>query len=100
MRSRDTVAERPDDAVAQLEMESKTSIPVPEPQLSKRDTASPKTESRWNTRNLALRLAADIASAASAAALVAPLISIIDKYAFLCSPPLPPAPFAHPRHKC
>lgn len=34
---------------------------------------------KWNTKNLALRLAADAISAASAAVLVAPLISIIDR---------------------
>lgn len=75
MGSRDTVAGRPGESVAQLNM-------VPETQLSnKRDTAPPtSSESKWNTKNLALRLAADFASASSAAALVAPLISIIDKY--------------------
>lgn len=87
MGSRDTVAGRPEDSVAApLKMDSKTSLPIPEstPQLSnKRDTAPSKNESRWNTKNLALRLAADFASASSAAAFVAPLISIIDKY--VCS---------------
>ena len=34
----------------------------------------------WNTKNLGLRLAADFVSSASAATLVAPLITIIDKY--------------------
>jgi hypothetical protein len=33
----------------------------------------------WNTKNLALRLGADFISAASAAVLVAPIISIIDR---------------------
>ncbi len=33
----------------------------------------------WNTKNLGLRLAADAVSAASAAALVAPIIAIIDR---------------------
>ncbi|KAK4152340.1 hypothetical protein C8A00DRAFT_34981 [Chaetomidium leptoderma] len=46
-------------------------------------TTAPKTGSspaaKWNTKNLALRLGADIISAASAAALVAPIISIIDR---------------------
>ncbi|KAL2018226.1 hypothetical protein VTK56DRAFT_1133 [Thermocarpiscus australiensis] len=34
---------------------------------------------KWNTKNLALRLGADLISAASAAVLVAPVISIIDR---------------------
>lgn len=33
----------------------------------------------WNTKNLGLRLASDAISAASAAALVAPVVSIIDR---------------------
>ncbi|KAK9774702.1 hypothetical protein SCAR479_08522 [Seiridium cardinale] len=33
----------------------------------------------WNTKNLGLRVAADFASAASAACLIAPLISVIDR---------------------
>jgi hypothetical protein len=36
----------------------------------------------WNTRNLGLRLCTDLASAASAAVLVAPLITMIDKFVF------------------
>ncbi|ROW14060.1 hypothetical protein VPNG_04180 [Cytospora leucostoma] len=41
--------------------------------------AALEPESKWNTKNLFSRLAADFASAASAASLVAPLISIIDR---------------------
>ncbi|KAK3400023.1 hypothetical protein B0T20DRAFT_468320 [Sordaria brevicollis] len=37
------------------------------------------TTSKWNTKNLGLRLGADLVSAASAAVLVAPVISIIDR---------------------
>lgn len=33
----------------------------------------------WNTKHLGLRLCADLASAASAAVLVAPIITMIDK---------------------
>ena len=33
----------------------------------------------WNTKNLGLRLASDFVSGASAATMVAPLITIIDK---------------------
>ena len=36
---------------------------------------------KWNTKNLASRLGADLVSAASAAILVAPIIAIIDRYA-------------------
>jgi hypothetical protein len=43
--------------------------------------AEPTTEARkWNTKNLGLRLAADAVSGLAAAILVAPLITIIDKY--------------------
>ena len=63
------------DTVSQLSMETK---PVA---LSKAPA-----ETKWNTKNLAFRLAADFASAASAASLVAPLISIIDRYVL----PIPP----------
>ncbi|KAG9779478.1 nucleic acid-binding protein, partial [Aureobasidium melanogenum] len=38
-----------------------------------------KSTSLWNTQNLGLRLCADVASAATAAALVAPVITAIDK---------------------
>ena len=41
-----------------------------------------KTQNRkktWNAKNLGLRLGADAVSASSAAALVAPVISIIDR---------------------
>jgi hypothetical protein len=40
---------------------------------------APKLET-WNTKNVGLRLCADAVSAASAAVLVAPLVSIIDRY--------------------
>jgi hypothetical protein len=51
------------------------------------DEMQHQTTKTWNTKNLGLRLGADAASAASAAALVAPVISIIDRYGpFLPSP--------------
>jgi hypothetical protein len=34
---------------------------------------------KWNTKHLGLRLCADFAGAASAALLVAPIITVIDK---------------------
>jgi hypothetical protein len=44
-------------------------------------TAMAKSKTtQWNTKNLGLRLGADLVSAASAAVLVAPIISIIDRY--------------------
>ena len=43
------------------------------------DDMSHKIQDRWNTKNLGLRVASDFVSAASAAASVAPVISIIDK---------------------
>lgn len=59
----------------QLELEPKTSLPLPASQLERKGAA----ETRWNTKNLLLRLASDAASAACAATLIAPLISIIDR---------------------
>lgn len=41
------------------------------------------TETNYNTKNLLPRLATDALSAASAAVMVAPLITIIDKYVLL-----------------
>lgn len=35
---------------------------------------------RWNTQNLSKRLGVDVACAATAAGLVAPLITIVDKF--------------------
>jgi hypothetical protein len=63
----DQGGEKPHDPVSQLKIETKS------------DAAS-SLETKWNTKNLAFRLAADLASAASAAVLVAPLISIIDRF--------------------
>lgn len=37
-------------------------------------------EKKYNTKNLGLRLAADATAAASAGVLVAPIITMIDKY--------------------
>lgn len=44
------------------------------------ELAEPKV---WNTKNLGLRLATDFTAGFSAAVLVAPLITIIDKYVIL-----------------
>jgi hypothetical protein len=45
---------------------------------------------KWNTKNLSWRLGADMVSAASAAVLVAPIISIIDRYHPHASVPVTP----------
>lgn len=48
---------------------------------SKPPTTQIASKRTWNTENLGLRLSSDLLSAASAGALVAPVISIIDRYA-------------------
>ncbi|KAI0021632.1 hypothetical protein F4780DRAFT_737121 [Xylariomycetidae sp. FL0641] len=53
-----------------LPLDTKRSMPVEMPS---------KLQPPWNTKNLGLRLAADLTSAACAASMVAPLISIIDR---------------------
>lgn len=69
---------KPGDPAGQLRLEPKQ-ISLTKPQLERKDVAS-TVKTRWNTKNLGLRWAADIASASCAAGLVAPLISIIDRY--------------------
>jgi hypothetical protein len=65
-------------------------IPGPDPKTtidtsSKTMTRTPKVVEplkeprKWNTKNLGLRLASDFTAGASAACLVAPIITIIDK---------------------
>ncbi|KAH9888155.1 hypothetical protein F4778DRAFT_785977 [Xylariomycetidae sp. FL2044] len=53
------------------------SIPVPRKEAVKMSTT--QVQRQWNTKNLGLRLGADLTSAACAASMVAPLISIIDR---------------------
>ncbi|KAJ3495486.1 hypothetical protein NLG97_g3365 [Lecanicillium saksenae] len=50
-------------------------------------TTAPKPR-QWNTKNLGMRLGADVVSASCAAGIIAPLIAFIDKYASV-SPPIP-----------
>lgn len=66
---------KPGHPVSQLEMDPKTHIP----QVARKDGAT-KAEVKSNTKNLAYRMAADLVSAAAAASMVAPIISIIDRY--------------------
>ncbi|KAL2153654.1 hypothetical protein VTH82DRAFT_4809 [Thermothelomyces myriococcoides] len=54
-------------------------LPKPAPTMgSEAKTGSTRIE-KWNTKNLALRLGTDLISAASAAVMVTPIISIIDR---------------------
>ena len=71
---------RPGEPAGQLKLEPQqlSLTTQKKPQLERKDVAS-TVENKWNTKNLALRWAADIASASCAAGLVAPLISIIDR---------------------
>lgn len=63
-----------------------TQIPVKADAMTMEETVTPAEfkkdladKGSWNTKNLGLRLASDFAGAASAAVMVAPLITIIDK---------------------
>lgn len=47
---------------------------------NKMEPIGKSTASSWNTRNLGLKLGADFTAAAAAGALVAPIITIIDRY--------------------
>ena len=49
-------------------------------------TTSISTSSKWNTKNLPSRIAADALSAGCAASLVAPVITIIDRYVYFFFP--------------
>lgn len=73
-----TMPERDDKLSAvtpQFKLESPAKLPIPTPKI---DMAA-KLERKWNTKNLGLRLGVDAVAAASAAALIAPVVSIIDK---------------------
>jgi len=61
-------------------------VDIPSPKLSRDSTpalmrpVNPAAETRvWNTKHLGLRLAADFTSGFTAACMVAPIITIIDK---------------------
>lgn len=72
---------KPGEPAGQMRLEAPQQISLTNktPQLERKDVAAATVENKWNTKNLALRWAADIASATCAAGLVAPLISIIDR---------------------
>lgn len=68
----------------QLKLADAVRPPIPMPGKSAVDLPAKalkgkKTE--WNTKNLGMRLGADLLSAATAASLVAPVISIVDRLA-------------------
>jgi histidinol-phosphate/aromatic aminotransferase/cobyric acid decarboxylase-like protein len=70
-------------SMTNLNASHKTIIPIPK-------VAEAQMEARiWNTKNLGLRLASDCASSFLAASVVAPAITIIDKFVFLPSPQNP-----------
>ncbi|KAI0460101.1 hypothetical protein F5B21DRAFT_131319 [Xylaria acuta] len=56
-----------------------TESPVPVPTRQQAVETPPKLSQQWNTKNLGLRLGADAVSAACAASMIAPVISIIDR---------------------
>lgn len=72
---------KPGEPAGQMRLEAPQhmSLTKTKPQQLERKDVAPAVENKWNTKNLALRWAADIASASCAAGLVAPLISIIDR---------------------
>lgn len=71
---------KPEHPVSQLKMGTKAHLPLPtSSQVARKEGAVAKAESKWNTKNLIFRMGADLVSAAAAATLVAPLISIIDR---------------------
>ncbi|KAI0486157.1 hypothetical protein F4859DRAFT_357617 [Xylaria cf. heliscus] len=60
-----------------LPLDTKSPVPVPNKQQAGETSA--KLSQQWNTKNLGARLGADAASAACAASMIAPVISIIDR---------------------
>ncbi|TRX96629.1 hypothetical protein FHL15_002531 [Xylaria flabelliformis] len=61
-----------------LPLDTKSKSPAPST-TKQPAVQSSKLSQRWNTKNLGLRLGADAASAACAASMIAPVISIIDR---------------------
>lgn len=59
----------------------KAALPMPSLSKAPTHTAAPPASPppKWNTKNLLPRLATDAVASASAAVMVAPLITIIDK---------------------
>ncbi|KAI2622212.1 hypothetical protein GGS26DRAFT_251654 [Hypomontagnella submonticulosa] len=73
MKNSSIVVEKP------LVAPASSNSPIPIPSKDAVEMPSSKLQQQWNTKNLALRLGADFTSAACAASMVAPLISIIDR---------------------
>lgn len=73
-------------------MASRTA-PASLPSSAKQPLQEKETQKQqWNTKNLPARLAADLASATTAGALIAPIISIIDRSVPETPPLAPPGP--------
>ncbi|KAI1156754.1 hypothetical protein F4825DRAFT_446226 [Nemania diffusa] len=62
-----------------LQVDANPPVPVPNPTTKRPVETHSEPSQQWNTRNLGFRLGADAASAACAASMIAPLISIIDR---------------------
>ncbi len=75
---KDGNAENPQASTSPLKLDGR---PPPPRALTAPMVEMPAVERKpeWNTKNLGLRLTADLASAASAAVLVAPILPIIDR---------------------
>lgn len=74
-----------DAAVPQLTVKSTVNEP---PYASRPSSPRSRSPSRWNTERLPQRVLTDITSAACASTLVAPLITMIDRYVQYCIIPL------------
>ncbi|KAJ8127856.1 hypothetical protein O1611_g5777 [Lasiodiplodia mahajangana] len=75
-----------------LQLDAKTPVAVPVSTQQQPVEMARELSQQWNTKNLGFRLGADAASAACAASMIAPVISIIDR--FVLSPPMPTSKYA------
>lgn len=84
--TRDAVAQDTSFAMATVERPVARSAPKQAPVTPSTVPGGKTTKtSKWNTKDLALRLGVDVASAATAGALTCPLITIIDRYVLIAS---------------
>lgn len=63
-------------------------LPVTPELVVKAENMAQKVTTKWNTKNLGLRLGADAVGASCAGALIAPIITIIDRYVAIRVPQL------------
>ncbi|KAK8051090.1 hypothetical protein PG993_002475 [Apiospora rasikravindrae] len=78
----DKTFENPPTPAPKLNLADAARPPIPMPSTSTVGLPATKaleSKSKWNTKNLGMRLGADFVSAATAASLVAPVISIVDR---------------------